>query len=188
MLNLQIITTSTREGRKGDAVARWFVDEARGHGKFAIEPIDLAVVNLPLLDEPNHPRLRQYTKEHTKQWSATISRADAFVFVLAEYNYNPPPPFVNAIDYLQHEWSYKPCGFVSYGGVSGGTRALQAAKLLVTAVKMMPMMEAVSIPFFGQHIDKETGAFAPPEMQAKAAATLLDELMKWATALKTMRA
>ena len=187
-MNLQIITTSTREGRKGDAIARWFVEAARAHNTFAIEPIDLAQVNLPMLDEPNHPRLRQYTKEHTRQWSATIARADAFVFVLAEYNYNPPAPFVNAVDYLLHEWSYKPCGFVSYGGVSGGTRAVQAAKLLVTGVKMMPMMEAVSIPFFAQYIDKGTGAFAPPEMQAKAAVTLLDELLKWAVALKTMRA
>jgi len=178
---------STRPGRKGVAIADWFLGEATKHGKFNVERIDLAEVNLPLVDEPRHPRLRQYEHEHTKRWSVSVSRADAFVFVTPEYNYGAPPALVNAIDYLQHEWAYKACAFVSYGGVSAGTRGVQMSKQLVTAVKMMPMMEGVFIPFFAQHLDEKTGAFDPGETQAKAAAAMLDELLKWATALKAMR-
>jgi NAD(P)H-dependent FMN reductase len=94
---------------------------------------------------------------------------------------------VNALDFLIHEWAYKAVAFVSYGGVSGGTRSVQMAKQIVTALKMMPMFEAVVLPFFAQLVDKETGVFAPPKGQEDAAVTMLDELLKWATALKTMR-
>ena len=119
MSHLQVIVASTRKGRSGLGVAQWFLDRTKQHGKFDVELIDLQAVNLPLLDEPNHPRLRQYQHAHTKSWSATISRADAYVFVTPEYNFGPPPALINALDYVYLEWNYKPAGFVSYGGVSG---------------------------------------------------------------------
>jgi len=187
MLQLHIIIVSTRPGRVGLPVANWFIERAKQHGKFAIEVIDLAKVALPLFDEPRHPRLRQYEHEHTKAWSRTIDAADAFVFVTPEYNFGAPPSLVNALDFLVHEWAYKPCAFVSYGGVSGGIRAVQMVKLMVTALKMMPMFEAVVLPFFALQIDKEKGVFTPPQVQGDAAAAMLDELLKWATAMKTMR-
>jgi NAD(P)H-dependent FMN reductase len=185
--HLQIFIASTREDRKGPAVARWFEEHARAHGAFEIELVDLRDVNLPLMDEPEHPRLRHYHHEHTKAWSARVSRADAFVFVTPEYNYSAPPALMNAIDYLVHEWAYKPVGFVSYGGVSAGTRAVQMIKQLVTSLKMMPMFEAVSIPFFAQHLDAATGVFAPPEVQVKAIGVLLTELRRWTDAMQALR-
>ena len=187
MLQLHVIAVSTRPQRAGFPVAEWFLAQAKRHGKFAVELIDLREVNLPLFDEPRHPRLRQYEHEHTKAWSRTIDRADAFVFVTPEYNYGTPPSLVNALDFLVHEWAYKPCGFVSYGGVSGGLRSVQMTKQIVTALKMMPMFEAVALPFFAQQLDREKGVFSPPEIQEQAAVAMLDELLKWATALRTIR-
>lgn len=187
MFNLQIITASTRQGRKGPAVAEWFVDYARQHGKFNIEPIDLAKVNLPLFDEPNHPRFQHYEHPYTRAWSQTIQRADAFVFVTPEYNYGAPPSLLNAIDYLNKEWSYKAVGFVSYGGMSGGTRSVQMIKQVITSLKMVPLPEAVSIPFFSNFINKETGKFEPEQIQLDAADVMLNELLKWTTALITLR-
>ena len=184
---LQIFTISVRDGRKGPAVAGWFEAIARRHGRFDIEPIDLAAVNLPLMNEPEHPRLRHYHHAHTKAWSATIARADAFVFVTPEYNFSPPPSLVNALDYLVHEWAYKPVGFVSYGGISAGLRAVQATKLLVTALKMVPLYEAVALPFFATMLDEESGQFTAPEPQQKAAVTMLDELVRWESALRVLR-
>jgi len=183
-----VVTAATRPARKGGAVAEWALAQARAHGKFEIEPVDLAIVNLPLFDEPKHPRLRQYKHDHSKEWSATIERADAFVFVTPEYNYAPPPGLVNALDYLVLEWGYKPVAFVSYGGVSGGTRSVQVAKLMVTGLKIMPMVEAVNFPFVANLLNKDTGAFEPPAAQEDAARVMLDELMRWAEALKPMRA
>jgi NAD(P)H-dependent FMN reductase len=184
---LQILTVSTRPGRKGPAVAAWFERQARLHDKFAIETVDLAELRLPLFDEPEHPRLRKYQHEHTKRWSAQVDRADAFVFVTPEYNFATPPSLVNALDYLSLEWACKPVGFVSYGGASGGLRSVQMTKQIVTALKMMPMAEGVSIPFVARLIDAETGTLDPGAPQAKAAAIMLDEILRWAEALRVLR-
>ena len=116
---LLVVIGSTRPGRIGLPIARWFAERARGDGRFDVEVADLAEIGLPLMDEPHHPRLRQYVHEHTLRWSATVAAADAVVFVTPEYNYGLTAPVKNAIDYLHHEWRYKAAGFVSYGGVAG---------------------------------------------------------------------
>jgi NAD(P)H-dependent FMN reductase len=184
---LQIVTVSTRPTRKGPAVAVWFEEQARVHGKFEVEAVDLAAVGLPLFDEPEHPRLRKYQHAHTKAWSATVDRADAFVFVTPEYNYGTPPSLVNACDYLLHEWAYKPAGFVSYGGASGGMRGVMMTRQLLLALKVVPMVEAVAIPAFTRQIDQASGAFTAEPHQARAAAMMLDELLRWAGALQRLR-
>src|SRR5689334_16729752 len=163
MNNIKIITSTTREGRKGIAVANWITELAKKNNANTVELLDLAEINLPFMDEPNHPRLRQYQHEHTKRWSATISEADAFIIVFAEYNFGFPAPIKNAIDYLFNEWHYKPVAFVSYGGVSGGLRSTQMLKQVVTAVQMMPIVDSVTIPFFAKLID-ESGVFNPSEL------------------------
>jgi NAD(P)H-dependent FMN reductase len=139
------------------------------------------------MDEPAHPRLQKYEHQHTRNWSANVEAADAFVFVTPEYNYSAPPALINALDYLYKEWNYKPAGFVSYGGLSGGIRAVQMIKQIVTTLKMVPLVEAVAIPFFSQHID-DTGLFTPNELHQKSATDMLDELLRWAEALKPLRA
>ncbi len=186
MIELKIILASTRPGRKGAAVASWFLDIARKHSEFHIELIDLLEVNLPFLDEPAHPRFKTYEKEHTKSWSRRIEAADAFVAVTAEYNYGYPASLKNAIDFLHQEWLYKPIGFVSYGGLAGGTRSVQMLKQVVTSLKMMPLMESVNIPFFSQYID-QSGVFRPPQNFEKSADEMLEELARWAATLKAMR-
>ena len=118
-MKLHVIFASTRDGRQGLPIAEWVVERARAHGKFEPQLVDLREVNLPLFDEPKHPRFRQYEHAHTKAWSAIVDAADAFVFVTPEYNYGMPPALLNAIDYLSQEWAYKPASIVSYGGPLG---------------------------------------------------------------------
>lgn len=186
-LKLQVIICSTRPGRVGPAVAHWFAEFARKHGKFAVELVDLADFKLPIYDEPKHPVMQQYEHEHTRLWSASVAAADAYVFVTPEYNYCPPPSLINALNYVYKEWNYKPCAFVSYGGVSGGLRAVQAAKLLVTTLKMMPMTEGVMVPMVAGQLQAD-GSFASNELIDDSAGTVLDELQRWAQALQPMRA
>jgi len=186
MLNLKIIIASTRPGRKGPAVAEWFYEIATQHTGFNVESVDLAQVNLPFLDESVHPILQKYHHQHTKDWSVLITSADAFVIVMPEYNYGFTAPLKNALDYLYKEWNYKPIAFVSYGGVSGGLRAVQMLKQVVTAQKMMPLPEGVPIPFFAKFID-ENGKFNGDEALVKSANDVLKELHKWAVGLKGMR-
>ncbi len=186
MLSLKIIIVSTRPGRGGLAVGNWFYDFAKTHANFEVELLDLAKINLPLMDEPHHPALKKYEHQHTKDWSAAIDPADAIIFVMPEYDYGVAAPFVNAIDYLFHEWNYKPAGMVSYGGISGGLRAQQMAKLLLTGVRMMPLPESVPIPFYTQHL--KDGVFEANELIEKSATTLLNEIYRWGDALKVLRA
>lgn len=184
---LQVIVASTRPGRKGPAVATWFAEQVRRHGAFKAEIADLGIINLPLLDEPEHPRLRKYQNDHTRAWSARIDRSHAFVFVTPEYNHGTPPSLLNALDYLVQEWGYKPLGFVSYGGVSGGLRAVQMTKQVVVALKMVPLVESVTVPMFTKFIDPGTGVFTPEDVQAQSAAKMLDELLRWSNALRMLR-
>jgi NAD(P)H-dependent FMN reductase len=182
---LHIILASTRPGRVGLPVAIWFREQALAHGGFEVEWVDLAEWNLPFMDEPLHPRLRQYAHEHTRRWSAQIESADAFVFVMPEYNHGFTAPLKNAIDYLHHEWAYKPVGLVSYGGLSAGTRAVQLLKPVLSDLKMAPTFEGVNIAFVGQHI--EDGTFAPPEGMARSAHEMLAELERTEQALRPLR-
>lgn len=186
-LKLHTIICSTRPGRQAPAVARWFHEAAQVHGRFDCVLVDLADFGLPLLDESRHPRLKQYEKEHTKRWSASVASADAFAFVTPEYNHFVPPSLVNALDFLVAEWNHKPAGLVTFGGVSGGLRAAQSVKPLLAALKMMPLLEAVSVPMFAQHIG-EDGVFRPNEPVTQSVAPMLDELFRWAEVLKPLRA
>lgn len=185
-LKLHVIVCSTRPGRIGLAVGRWFHGFAQAHGGFDAELVDLAAFNLPVYDEPKHPRLHEYEHEHTRRWGASVEQADAFAFVTPEYNYNPPPSFYNAIDLVLREWAYKPAGLVSYGGVSGGLRAAQAAKLLLTTVKIMPIPEGVAVPMAPRQLDEDK-QFVSNELIDLSAKAMLDELVRWAEALKPLR-
>jgi len=185
MPRLLIVIASTRPGRNGKAIGEWFTAVARQHGGFDIDVADLAELNLPFHDEPVHPRLGNYQHDHTKQWSAQVTAADAVVFVMPEYNYSFSAPLKNAFDYLHNEWRYKPAGFVSYGGVSGGMRAVQQFKQVVTTLTMVPVPVQVALTNFAEHL--HDGVFEPGEGAEAAAKTMLDELAHVAPALATLR-
>jgi NAD(P)H-dependent FMN reductase len=184
-LKLQTIITSTRPGRVGPAIGQWFHEQAKAHGNFDAELVDLATFNLPLYDEPHHPMRRQYEHDHTRKWAASVNAADAFVFVIPEYNYSPPPSFVNALDYVFWEWQYKPVAFVSYGGVSAGLRSAQVARSHASTLKMMPIPEGVAIPSFFTQI--KDGKFEGSELNQQGVAATLNELHKWSEALTPLR-
>jgi NAD(P)H-dependent FMN reductase len=186
MPKLSILIASTRPGRAGVPLAEWVAARAREHGAFDVEIIDLAEVDLPFMDEPRHPMLRQYEHAHTKAWSARVDAADAFVFVTPEYNYGFTAPLKNAIDYLHVEWQYKPVGFVSYGGVAAGTRAVQMLKQVVTTLKMVPVVESVNIPFYPQFMDDD-GRVRANEVMERGADDMLDELARVQAALRVLR-
>ena len=183
---LLIIIGSTRPGRVGPAVADWIIDRARTQDHFEVRVADLAVIDLPMFDEPKHPRFGQYEHQHTKDWSAMVGAADAFIFVIPEYNYGINAATKNALDYLNAEWANKPLGIVSYGGVSAGTRATQMLKQVLSALKIVPIAEAVNIPFVHQHVD-ENGRFKPTEIMEDSATAMVTELLRWEQALRPLR-
>ena len=174
--HLEVVIASTRPGRVGEAIGQWFLERARADGRYRVGVSDLAELALPFMDEPNPPRLRQYVHEHTRRWSATVERADGFVFVVPEYNHGFCASIKNALDYLHEEWAFKPVGFVSYGGVSAGMRGVQMLKPVLTALRMIPLNDQVAVANFAQYLRED--AFQPAEIAELASTALLDDMRR----------
>ncbi|WP_210589163.1 NADPH-dependent FMN reductase [Streptomyces sp. GESEQ-35] len=183
---LQIIIGSTRPGRRGAAIAAWFHALALKHPGFDAELVDLAEVGLPLLDEPRPPQRGRYEHEHTRRWSATVSAADAYVFVVPEYNHSYNAATKNALDYLAKEWAGKPVAFVGYGGVAAGARAVQALVPVVTALGMVPLAGSVQIPFVRLSFTTDGNFQAAPGLD-ESATGVLDELQRLTATLTAAR-
>jgi NAD(P)H-dependent FMN reductase len=185
-MKLLVIVGSTRPGRIGRTVAEWFMTEAKRHGGFEPELVDLKELDLPFLDEPDHPAMRNYTQAHTKAWSAQVAAADAYVFVTSEYNHGYPAPLKNALDYLNFEWRRKPAAFVGYGGIAAGARAVEQLREVASELHLADIRDAVLIPFVNSAFD-ENGKPVEPERLGKQSDLLLDDLVWWAQALKLAR-
>jgi NAD(P)H-dependent FMN reductase len=185
MQRVAIITGSTRPGRKSEAVARWVCDVAVKRSDASYEIVDIASFDLPHLDEPMPPAMNQYSKPHTKKWAAKIDTFDAFVFVTPEYNHSTSGVLKNAIDFLFREWNDKAAGFVGYGAV-GGARAVEHLRLIMGEIKIADVRSQVALSLYD---DFESFTTLKPRARQEAAVhAMLDELLAWGQALKTMRA
>lgn len=184
MLKLAIIIGSTRPGRVGDAVARWVFDLAQKRGDAEYELVDIQDFNLPLLDEPVPPSQGKYSKEHTKKWAAKIASFDGYVFVAPEYNHGTSGALKNAIDFIYAEWNNKAAGFVGYGS-AGGVRAVEHLRLVMAEVQVATVRAQVALSLFTD-FEKFT-TFNPAALHEKSAGVMLDQLVAWSGAMKTLR-
>ena len=194
MLNVGVILGTTRPGRRGPQVASWVAEVARRHphvqnGNGTIELIDLADLGLTLLDEPAPAMFGIYRHEHTRRWSAIVDRLDAFVFVTAEYNHSIPASLKNAIDHLYFEWNDKVAGIVSYG-VDGGIRSAEHLRQVLAEVKVATVRAQPSLSIFDDFVIEDplaVGEFAPGERRRAEIVEMLDEVIDWGAALRSMR-
>jgi len=187
MYKVKVISSTVRPGRKGPTIAKWITDAANNHGGLEAELLDLGEINLPLMNEAIHPIMKQYEHEHSKQWSAKIEEADAFIFVTAEYDYSYPASLKNALEYLVHEWAYKPAGLVSYSiGPFAGVRAVSNLKPDLLSLKVIGLAEAVNIASYNQYIG-EDGVFTPDEKLVAATNVMLTQLVRWTKGLKAIK-
>ena len=184
MLKVAIITGSTRPGQNGKAVSQWIFDLAKVREDADFEIIDIADHNLPLLDEPIPPLIGPYTKVHTKRWASKIKTFDAFVFVTAEYNHGIPGALKNAIDFIFKEWNNKVAGFVSYGS-AGGVRAVEQLRLVMAEVKVATVRAQVQLSIYTDF--ENFTKFKPHSVHKKSVHNMLDEVIVWGNALKTVR-
>lgn len=184
MVKLAIILGTTRPGRNGEAVANWFHEIAKQRRDASFELIDLRDINLPLLDEPMPPSLGQYSQEHTKRWAEKIAAFDGFVFVTPEYNHGSSAVLKNALDYLYAEWNNKAAGFVGYGS-AGGVRAVEQLRLVMGELQIADVRNQVMLSLFTDF--ENMSQFKPASYHQKTANNMLDQLVMWSEALKTVR-
>ena len=184
MIKIAIIIGSTRPGRKADSVARWVHEIATKRSDAAFEIVDIKDYNLPLLDEPVPPSQGKYSQPHTKTWAAKIAAFDAYVFVTPEYNHGISGALKNAIDYRYQEWNNKAAGFVSYGS-AGGTRAVESLRLVMGELQVADVRAQVMLSLFTDFENFTT--FKPAPMHEKSVNAMLDQMIAWGGALKTLR-
>ncbi|HHU67924.1 NAD(P)H-dependent oxidoreductase [Corynebacterium sp.] len=184
MTRIAVIVGSTRPNRMAPAVAQWVLENAQNRADAEYELVDIADFDLPLLDEAYPPAMGRYEKEHTKKWAEKIASFDGFIFVTPEYNHSVPGALKNAVDYLYAEWNNKSIGFVSYGS-AGGTRAVEAWRLIAAELQMADVRAQVFLSF-GTDFASMT-EFAPTEGSTGALDSVYEQVETWAKALKTLR-
>lgn len=182
-LTLTVIIGSTRTGRFGPTVARWFADRVGDRSEFDLNVVDLAETWLPdVLDVETDESPRA-----VRDLAPWLDAADAFVVVTPEYNHSFPASLKNAVDWFTDEWRAKPVGYVSYGGLSGGLRAVEALRLVFDELHATSVRSGVAFPNYPELFD-DRGELADPKRHEHAADTMLDELVWWGEALRAQRA
>jgi NAD(P)H-dependent FMN reductase len=186
-LRIGVVIGSTRQERRGEAIAGWFMELARARPELEVVPLDLREFALPLYDAAKPPRVSEsYPLEVQNRWIAALAGLDGFVFVTPEYNHGYPAALKNALDYAFTPWLGRPVGFVSYGGISGGTRAVQQLRQVAIELQMAPLRDEVNIALPLRPLD-ERGRPNDP-LFTQRANTLLDSLTWWGAALAEARA
>ncbi|MFE7357976.1 NADPH-dependent FMN reductase [Streptomyces sp. NPDC057543] len=183
-LKVAVILASNREGRFAPVVSGWFLARTVGHPGIETDLIDIAELDLPsaLSHRPDAGSLARLASV-----SPRLAAADAFVVVTPEYNHSYPAPLKNLIDWHHAEWQAKPVAFVSYGGVSGGLRAVEHLRQVFAELHAVGIRDTVSFHNAGALFDGE-GRHKDPSGCDAAAKSLLDQLVWWGRALRDAKA
>ncbi|HLG27332.1 MAG TPA: NADPH-dependent FMN reductase [Paenisporosarcina sp.] len=178
MLKIGIVLGSTREGRVSPQVGAWVKELADKRGDAEYKIIDIADFKLPLLGEAGGDA------SGAAAWSAQINDCDGFVFIVQEYNHSITGALKNALDYLRVEWNNKAAGIVSYGSV-GGARATEHLRGILSELSVAHVRVHPALSLF---TDFENGSvFKPADVQKDSVNQMLDQVVSWTTALKTVR-
>ncbi|MDT0493477.1 NAD(P)H-dependent oxidoreductase [Streptomyces griseus] len=182
-LKVAVILGSNREGRFGPVVADWFLGRAARYDGIETELVDVVAADLPTaLSFRPAPE----DAARVEAVSARLAAADAFVVVTPEYNHSFPAPLKNLIDWHRAEWQAKPVAFVSYGGRSGGLRAVEQLRQVFAELHTVSVRDTVSFSNAGGLFDDE-GKHRDPAEAEGAAKALLDQLVWWGHALRDAR-
>lgn len=181
-MRLMIILGSTRQGRRGETVAKWVKAQAEADSRLEVDYVDLREVNLPFFDEPESPFTmrdagRDYAHPEGKVWAERVARAEAFLIVTPEYNHGYPGVLKNALDWVGREWGNKPVSFVSYGNITGGARSVEQLRQVVVELGLIQVANAIHFPGIAR------GAFTDDGQPAHAGSNesltkMFDELIR----------
>lgn len=187
-MKILVVLGSVRNGRVGDKVANWVMSEAKTRNdEFEYELLDLKDYPMKSFEEEGHPAMLNgnTSDDNANKWIKKVNEADGFLFVTPEYNHLPSGALKNAIDYPYNEWAKKPIAYVSYGGASGGSRAVEILRLAAIEEHMVPIRESVVIQFV--HSKVEDNKLVPDGYLEKALPSTLDQLEYWTKFLKPSR-
>ncbi|WP_127556020.1 NADPH-dependent FMN reductase [Saccharospirillum alexandrii] len=184
MNKIAVVTGTTRPGRNNIAVAKWVLENAQKRSDAQFELVDIADFDLPVLDEGMPAGFQQYANEHTKKWAQTIAQYDGYIFVTPEYNHSISGSLKNALDYISVEWNNKAAGFVGYGS-AGGVRAVEHLRQIASELQLAHVRNQVQLSLFTDF--ENFSEFKPADMHQESLTAMLDQLVPWTAAMKTLR-
>lgn len=178
-IKIAVIMGSVRSGRFCDTVTGWLMARLEGRCEFAAQVIDPAELPLPgwagLEEGPGTAELRR-----------RLDEADAFIVVTPEYNHSFTAALKTVIDTAYEEWQAKPVGFVSYGGTSGGLRAVEQLRQVFAELHAVTLRDSVSFANAWEQFDDQ-GQPKNVDAQQKSLNRMLAKLHWWASALRNAR-
>jgi len=187
-VGLGVILASVREGRRGEAFARWIHGLVAARPGVAAEILDLRDWALPAYSHKDSPTVAEKSfapGSLERRWAEKIASLDGFVFVTPEYNHGYPGSLKNALDAVYAPWNHKAVGFVSYGGVASGARAVEQLRLVAVELRMVPVRDEVNVRLAGYAADAQGHPSDP--VYPKKASAMIDDLLWWTRVAKEGR-
>jgi NAD(P)H-dependent FMN reductase len=181
-LRTAVLIGSTRDGRFGPVVANWVISHINQREDMTADLVDLVETPVPTVFPAFGQAPSQEVTEFLGAVSPRLAAADAFVIVTPEYNHSFPAPLKNAIDWHNEQWHAKPVGFVSYGGLAGGLRAVEQLRVVLAELHAVTIRNTVSFHNYGEVFDAD-GKPSDPGCDV-AAKGMLDQLTWWGHSLR----
>lgn len=176
-MTVAVIYGSARQGRFCETVVNWALTELWGESGLRVTLIDpLQVKNAG-----------ENAADSEASLEDRIAEADAFIVVTPEYNHGYPAALKELIDSTYEPWHAKPVGFISYGGVSGGLRAVEQLRQVFAELHAVTIRDSVSFSNVWAQFDQAGNPFKAAEAKA-GLQVMLRRLKWWARALKAARA
>lgn len=183
MLNIAIIPGTSRPQALNPQIVSWVEQQLASNDDVRAEVVDFGTFDLPLLDEVIPAGAKMYANDHTKAWGAKLEEFDAFIFVTPEYNHSISGSLKNALDFVATEFNHKVAGIVNYGA-DKGLRAAEHLRHILANYKLAVVRDQASFSIF---TDVADGTFAPTEVSAAPFASMVDDIVAWGEALKSVR-
>jgi NAD(P)H-dependent FMN reductase len=184
-----VLYGSYRSNRSGIRLADFIVAGLRARGESA-ELVDAKIVGLPMLDRMYKEYPTGSAPPAMEALAAKIRAADAFIFVVGEYNWGVQPGLKNLTDHFLEEWFWRPAAIASYsaGRLSGarsstlwhGTLSEMGMVVISSTLAVGPIVHTLSTS--GEPIGEAGQALQ------KAFPRFADDLAWWTEAARSQRA
>jgi NAD(P)H-dependent FMN reductase len=179
---------SYRSDRQGIRLADYLVRLFRQRGADP-ELVDAKEVGLPMLDRMYKEYPRGEAPARLAQLAEKIHAADAFVFVVGEYNWGVQPGLKNLTDHFLEEWFWRPAAIASYSaGRFAGGRAAMAWHGTLSEMGMVVVSSSLAVGPIARSLD----ASAQPIGEGGGALEhafprFADDLAWWTAAARAQR-
>ncbi|MEP6686088.1 MAG: NAD(P)H-dependent oxidoreductase [Verrucomicrobiota bacterium] len=171
-----VILGTSRQGRASEHAAGFVVDHVSKRPDIRTELIDIRNIRLSIDDAGEALK--------DSEFSATVTEADALIFVVPEYNHSFPGLLKHVLDSNLKEYIHKAAGVCGVSaGPFGGARMIQSFLPVLRELGMVTIFSDVYFGGAGKLFDPTTGNITDPAYAGRLD-KFLNELVWMARALR----